>query len=202
MLDRILFAAVLGVPLATSACSVSSQYMTKLEVPQPIPVDPNAATVVFVRPSGYGGRIKTVILDNAGRFLGESWGKTYFATREPPGEHIFVAWSEGTPALKAMLEAGKVYYVEIGAIIGVWSLRTRLFAVGPQRQQWASLAEWLENSTMLVPDEAAGQAYAQSKADNVQEVIQKGLSNYAEYNDEDRQKRTLLPSDGVPAPVR
>lgn len=199
-MKSILAALVFMLSLATLGCGVSSKYMTKLEVPQAVAVDPATATVVFIRPSSYGGGAKHVILDSKGRFLGECWGETYFVVKVPAGEHMFISWGEGTPALKATVEAGKVYYVEVGVTMGAWSARARLFAMGPQRENWAELPEWLQNSTMLAPNEAAGQAYVQGDEDTA-EVIQKGVKNYAEYDAEAIQKRTLLAADGVPAPV-
>jgi hypothetical protein len=125
--------------LATAGCVVASQYMTTLEVPQPLATDPSAATVVFA-PSGYGGGLKKMILDDKGRFLGESWGKTYFAVKVPPGEHTFI--------------------------------------------------------------EAAGQAYFAAHVDEVSDVVRKGVANYATYQGDELERRTMLPGDGVPAPVQ
>ena len=51
----------------------------------------------------------------------------------PPGQYQFVSWGEGTPALEAQVEAGRVYYVEVGTVIGAWTARARLFGVGPRR---------------------------------------------------------------------
>jgi hypothetical protein len=183
------------------ACGASSKYMTELKVPQAIQVVPDQATVVFIRPSSYAKPKKHLIVDHTGRFLGEGWGSTYFAVTMPPGEYTFISHSEGTPALKATVEAGKIYYVEVGMVIGAWSPRARLFAIGPQREQWAELPQWLAESDMLAPSPTGAQLFMQKEGEDIGEVIQKGLANYAEYDPEDRQKRTLLPTDGVPTPV-
>ncbi len=191
----VFFVCLLG--LATVGCTVSSPYMEVLAAPQAIAADAGTATVVFLRPTGYAGRLKHMILDHKGRFLGECWGETYFSVKMPPGQYTFVSWSEGTPALQATLDAGKVYYVEVGVTIGAWTARARLFGLGPQREGWAEVPEWLANSTMLVPNEAAGQAHFAATQDRVNEVIQKGLANWAEYDAEARGKRSLAPADGV-----
>lgn len=183
--------------LAALGCTVSSPYMETLAAPQPIAVEPGSATVVFVRPTGYAGRAKHMILDEKGRFLGECWGETYFPVKVPPGQHTFISWSEGTPALQASVDAGKVYYVEVGVTIGAWAARARLFGVGPQRESWGELPEWLARSKMLLPNEAAGQAHFATIPDRVNEVIQKGLQNWSEYDAEARGKRSLNPADGV-----
>lgn len=191
----VFFVCLLG--LATVGCTVSSPYMEVLAAPQAIAADAGTATVVFLRPTGYAGRLKHMILDHKGRFLGECWGETYFSVKMPPGQYTFVSWSEGTPALQATLDAGKVYYVEVGVTIGAWTARARLFGLGPQREGWAEVPEWLANSTMLVPNEAAGQAHFAATQDRVDEVIRKGLANWAEYDAEARGKRSLGPADGV-----
>lgn len=204
MMARALAVAVLVFAAATAGCGMSSPYMTRLEGPVAIAADPGTATVVFIRPSGYAGGIKRIILDGQGRFLGECWGQTYFAVRMPPGEHLFIAWSEGTPALKALLEPGKIYYVEVSMTMGAWQARSRLFALGPQREGWPDLPRWLATSTMLIPNEAAGQVYLQERAREVAEVVQKGFASYGQYVKEAQegkpealQKRTLLMTDGV-----
>jgi hypothetical protein len=184
-----------------SGCGASSKYMTKLESPTAVQVNPAAATVFFVRPSSFAASIKATILDSNGQFLGEALPKSYFAVQLPPGEHVFVAWSEGTPALKATLEPGKVYYVEVAPIVGVWSARVRLFAIGPQREQFAKLPSWIAESSMLIPDQATGQAYIQQRLDDAQNTIAKGVSSFSDYDAEDKAKRTLLPSDALPAPI-
>lgn len=192
---------VMALALGAPGCGYSSDYMSKLEVPTPVMVDPSSATLVVVRPSNYGGALKTAILDDRSGFLGESSGKSYFVTHIAPGEHTLVAWSEGTPALHATVEAGKVYYVEVGMVMGFWSGHARLFAVGPQRPQWQKLPEWLHDCDMEVLQPGAAQRFAQEK-DRMSEVIQKGIANYAGYDGEQREKRTLLPTDGVPDFVR
>jgi hypothetical protein len=189
------------VALLAGGCSVTSLYMTQLEAPAPIAADANLATVVFIRPSGYAGQLKTVIMDQAGRFLGECWGKTYFAVKMPPGQYDFVSWGEGTPALHAQVDSGKFYYVEVGTVIGAWTARARLFGVGPQRSNGPELAEWLANTKMLVPDEAAGRAYLQSRADDVASVLAKGRGSWSGYDADDRQKRSIGPADAYSAPV-
>jgi hypothetical protein len=173
--------------------------MEALTAPQPIAADAGNATVVFVRPTSYAGRVKHIVMDQKGRFLGECWGETYFSVKMPPGQYTFISWSEGTPALQATLAAGKVYYVEVGVTIGAWAARARLFGLGPQRENWAEVPEWLGKSTMLVPNEEAGQAHFATIQDRVNEVIQKGLANWAEYDAEARAKRSLTPADGVGA---
>src|SRR5262249_19140836 len=85
--------------LALLGCSASSKYMIEphgLVNLQP-PFD--KAVVVFVRPSGFARAMSTTILEDNGRFLGDSLPESYFAVLEPPGPHVFIAWAENTAAL-------------------------------------------------------------------------------------------------------
>jgi hypothetical protein len=186
--------------LFAGGCTIESMYMAKA-VPRAVAANPGVATVVFVRPSNYAGRLRTVIMDQSGRFLGECWGKTYFAVTMPPGHYQFISWGEGTPVLDATVDAGRVYYVEVGTVIGAWTARARLFGVGPHRQQWPELAGWLGKSTMLIPDEPSGQAYLTGRGAEVQNVIEKSRSSWADYDAEDRVKRSIGPDDGIAAPI-
>lgn len=191
--------SVLVLALACVSCG-GSDYMHELQTPQAVAAEANMATVVFIRPSGYGGG-SYPILDHTGKLLGEAMGETYFVAKMPPGQYMFIAWSEGTPAMRATVEAGKIYYVEVGMTIGAWSARARLFAVGPNRKQWAELPEWLAESVMTAPNPGAIQAFAQNEGGDVPEILQKGNENFAEYDPEEVAERSLLPADGVDVPV-
>ena len=54
---------------------------------------------------------------------------------------------------------------------------------------------------MLVLQPGAAQKFAQDKP-KMGEMIQKGIDNYATYDGEQREKRTLVSADGVPSFVR
>jgi len=191
--------SLLVLALACLSCG-GSDYMHALQTPQAIAAEANMATVVFIRPSSYGGSSYPV-LDHNGRLLGEAMGDTYFVAKMPPGQYMFIVWSEGTPAMKATVEAGKIYYVEVGVTIGMWSARARLFAVGPQRKQWPELPEWLAESVMTAPIAGAAQAFARNEGEDVPEILQKGNQNFSEYDAEEMHERTLMPTDGLDAPV-
>lgn len=183
-----------------SLTGCGSGYMMEAQAPQTVAANASAATVVFIRPSSYGGR-EFPILDEHGRFLGATPGDSWFVTSVPAGEHMFIAWSEGTPTLKATLEPGKIYYVEVGVTMGAWSARARLFAVGPQRPQWAELPKWLSDTKPVVAAPDAMQRFQADLGDEVSTVVQKGVQNYAEYDAEAKGLRTLQPADGVPVAV-
>jgi hypothetical protein len=177
-------------------CSVSSEYMQQQIPPLPLSAVPDKATVVFIRPSGYGGRMKTVILDEHGRFLGEDWGETYFSVQVPAGDHVFLSWAENTAALHASLAPGKTYYVEVAPKMGAFSARVHLMAVTPHSESWGKLREWLSDSKQLVPNEPAGQAYLASRADDVKERLNRASAIWGEYKPDEIAERTIKAEDG------
>lgn len=177
-------------------CSVSSDYMQVQIPPQPLVAAQDKATVVFIRPSGYGGRMKTVLLDEHGRFLGEDWGETYFSVQVPAGDHVFLSWAENTAALHASVAPGKTYYVEVAPKMGAFSARIQLIALTPHSENWPKLKEWISESKQIIPNEAAGQAYLTKRADDVKERLGRANEIWGEYKPEELAERTIKAEDG------
>lgn len=189
--------SVLVAVLATlTGCALNAPHM-RPAASGAISPDPAAATVVFVRKSILGGAITSVIATAQGRFLGESQAKSYFAAKLPPGEHLLVSWSESTPALRATLAAGMIYYVEVAPQMGFGSARIQLLALGPRRPNWAELPAWLRECDALEADAAGGAALLQERADKFAERVRAAEKSYQGYSAEDREARTLRLEDGV-----
>ena len=171
--------------------------MFEPRLPVPTVAPPNAALVVFVRPSGYGASVVTTIVDEQGAFLGDSVAETQFAVAVPAGPHLFLAWAENTAPLLADLLPGRVYYVEVSPRLGFFSPRVQLLAITPRTENWQDLRTWLTDSTQLVPNIAAGQAYLNGRHDAVVKRIQAAREHANELDDEERGARTLHPEDGL-----
>jgi len=187
----------LALTVSVAACTATSDYMVQPRVPVALVAPPNAALVVFLRPSGYGRSVATTILDDDGRFLGDSIGETQFAVALPPGKHVFLSWAENTAPLRAELLPGRVYYVEVSPRMGFWSTRVQLLALTPRSEHWEHVAEWLHDTTQLIPDGSAGQAYLNGRAEDVAERIRRAHERLTELDEEELAERTLLPQDGV-----
>jgi hypothetical protein len=152
---------------------------------------PNAATVVFVRPSEYKGEDKTTILDSHGRFLGDSLAGSYFAVRVAPGRNVFVSCAANTSALEANLTAGRIYFVEVSVKPGFMHTRFHLLAVRPGAPSWKKLDTWMTESAAFLPDEQAGQRGLSSTA------CARGAPELLDdYSPDERRARTLGPRDG------
>lgn len=182
-------------PLAVAGCTGVSPYMAPgsrggIEAAQ------DSATVVFVRPSEYGGAARIVIMDGKGRFLGETMPMTYFATKVPAGEHMFLSWGENTSAIKATLAAGKIYYVEAYGPTGAGTPRLELRAVGVKSSAWGKIDGWLAKANALQPDAPAGQAYLQGHASGVESAVRHGNEEVASYKPNELAEHTLTVEDG------
>lgn len=178
-----------------SGCTGKSPYMTPASR-SGIEAAQDSATVVFVRPSQYGGADRIVIMDGKGRFLGETMPKTYFATKVPAGDHIFLSWGETTSAIKASLVAGKVYYVEAYGPTGAGTPRLELRAVTLKSPEWGKVDGWLASADALATDEPAGQAYLREHPSRVESAVHHGNEAIAEYKPHELAEHTLTAEDG------
>lgn len=165
------------------------------------PSPPDAAVVVFVRPSDSKGDIDVVIAedqpgdDGVPRFLGQSRAASYFEVTLPPGEHRFMAWAYDTAALRATLAPGKKYYVEVALDFG-WDPHSRLSAVKPSSKTWKKLPTWLAEGNRLVPDEHRGQDCLSSRPRKTAEQTLRSRAVLAGYDASDLAERTLRSEDG------
>ena len=189
----------LGVVVASLAagCAATSPYLVSRKDLQigAAPVD--KAQVVFVRPTSFAKGISVTILDADGSYLGDSTPWSAYAVAIKPGPHTFIAWGEGTHAMKADLAAGKTYYVEVSPVIGMWSARFHLKAIKQSRPNWAELSDWLKKATPHEAHLEEGQrGIVDARKNDADSTIKKGVARLAEYTPEELEVRTLAPSDG------
>jgi hypothetical protein len=175
---RVALLAVAALGASATGCVATSKYMFSPSLPIPAIAPPNAAIVVFIRPSTYKASVATTILEDNGAFLGDSIGGTQFFVTLPPGPHFFLSWAENTAPLRATLLPGRVYYVEVSPRFGWLSPRVQLLAVTPRSEKWSELGEWISESQQLVPDAAAGQAYLLGRQEDVAKRIRSAHENF------------------------
>ncbi len=185
-------ALALGTPF-TMGCAAKSPYMTPAAQGS-IEAAPEAATVVFIRPKYYASSVKVTIVDEKGRYLGESLPESNFAVKMPPGEHIIVGYTNTAHALKAKLIGGRVYYVHIVANEDNWAPRFSLLALGPRSKDYGHIDEWLAKTTSYTPDEKGGQDHLTTM--NVEKLLAKGQLRWEQYAPNDVEERTIQPDDG------
>lgn len=187
--------------LLASPAHAGSGVVMKAKGGVEVVADPENAVVVFGRPGKLGAAIKPAIVDETGRVLGELRPGGWFVAKVPPGEHTFVAWGEGTPSMKAELEAGEIYYVDATVTMGAWAARFQLFSVGPDDSDFAGWGPKLAGMTPWAVNEPAAAAYAASRKVDIDVVLAKGEAQWAGYDEADKKKRSLTPDDGVTARI-
>ncbi|HWZ91983.1 MAG TPA: hypothetical protein VNW92_24130, partial [Polyangiaceae bacterium] len=192
--------ALLALGASVTGCIATSTRMISPSLPIPAIAPPNAALVVFVRPSQYKASIATTILEDNGVFMGDSIGGSEFFVTLPPGPHLFLAWAENTAPLRATLLPGRVYYVEVAPHFGFLSPRVQLLAITPRSEKWAELSAWISESQQLVPNLALGQAYLNDRSEDVAKRIRSAHENLSALDPDELAARTLYPEDGVPSP--
>lgn len=184
--------ALLALSLASSGCAATSDAMGSLGFRLPNRPRPGHAVVVFVRPSDYAaGDLYHVFSDRYG-FLGDSQAQSWFGAELPAGNHLFCASGGGTPALRATLAPGRIYFVEVSSRFGMFGSRVQLIAVAPRFENWQKRDEWMADSEAYVLVDRAAFEPA-----NVAEVIGSCQKRLGDYSSDELDQRTLLPGDGV-----
>jgi hypothetical protein len=178
-------------------CSASSAYMLPVKSPTPLAPPPNRALLVFLRPSSFGGAIRFRVIDDQGRFLGDSLPSVHFAVPMDPGTHMIYAWSENIAPLQANLAPNKTYYIVARPHMGFWKARVSLTSLTPKSEDWPKLKEWMQDSERRDVDFAAGQAYLDARKQDVVEKIAVGKKEGDSLNGEERAVRVLMPEDGI-----
>ena len=193
------FSLIGGICIAAVAmgCRATSPYMKPLAGPPNLQAAADKALVVFARPSGSNGGIVFTVLDEQGKFVGDSAPKTVFVVPVEPGRHIFISWAENSAAIEVNAQAGKTYWVHVLPRMGTWTARVQLLAVKPGSDTWAEKDAWLREAQAVAPDLVAGQAHIDGRAEDTRNRLDRGLQSWDDYGTEERSDRTLKPEDGV-----
>lgn len=192
----VVFAVVMAA--LTAGCgAATSEYMRPVAGPEPAGVPPNKAKVVFVRPSSFANKVIFTIIDERGYFLGDSTAGGRFAVFFDPGEHYFIAWTETTETVKAMLAPGRTYYVEVRPKMGVWKARASLWAVNRKSGLQQQVPSYLADTTVTTPDFAAGQAYLNSLGQELPNAAKQGIAAFNAYSADEKGDVVLDPDDGL-----
>lgn len=164
------------------------------DAPAAIAASPDAATLVFVRPSLYAGVMNpSVFVD--GKFAGDVEGGRQVVAIVPPGPHVLLGGIHDfmTKACRQAVinaEAGKLYYIETTVAMGA-----DLFVVhtsdAPKLKEWLARAPGVRRvadptSPMDAKEQSECAKFAQQHLD--------------EDSPEDRAKHTITPADGFASP--
>jgi hypothetical protein len=188
---------VLALASGCAAQVPQARNMVEVAPPRPLTAPVDQAVVVFVRPSRYAWGISANILDEQGRFLGDSPASGHFAVVVPPGRHMFVVWAENTDAVDAELAPGKIYFVEVAATMGALSAQMHLYAIKPTSANFPHRDEWMRNTHQWAVAGNGGQENLNQRADDVRERLRRAQEHLTQYSAEEREKRTLRAGDGI-----
>lgn len=154
---------------------------------------PDAATLVFVRPSLYAGILNpSVFVD--GKYMGDVEGGRQVVVTVPPGPHVVLSGMHGNASvcreLRGEVEVNKIYFIESTVATGPEMFPVRPSTDTPKLKEWlarAPLARKLVDPTS--PMDPAEQKECSDAA-----------SKYAaDLDPEDKAKRALGPGDGFTA---
>lgn len=188
---------LLPLALALAGCDATSEFMHPVVPARPLEPRADAATVVFLRPSGYAGAEKFTIFDEQGRFVGDSLPTSQFAILMPTGSHVFVANGENTAVLKAELGPARTYYVEVAPRLGFLKPRVHLLAIGRHAPSFEHLRAWLAEAHQYAPLTALGQAAWGLRKDEVARLLGEANESWSKFDEEEREDRTLHVQDGI-----
>lgn len=201
MIKMIRACAALGAVLMLAGCQ--SSLMTKANSAAAT-VGPDDATVVFMRPSSFGGAIQSTVYDvTAGKttFGGVVSAKTRVSMTLPAGEHQLMVVGESADFLDATLVAGKTYYVLVTPRMGVWKARFSLIPIrsdGTSEYSMGSgkFAKWRAECEPVWKTPSAETWYSEHRADVEAKRIEY-LEKWNRKSPEEKAERTLRAQDGV-----
>ena len=152
---------------------------------------PGKALVYFVRTSQYAGVLPADLYDND-TYIGSIAYGQYIGYQADPGKHLFMVTGETAEFMPAELLAGKTYYANVGAHMGMWKAR---FHVSPQNGNLAQ-GEIVNamNTGREVTLAAGGRKWAAEHADEVRKLKAEYLPKWEQTGR--REDWTLRPESG------
>lgn len=189
--------ALSAAALLLGGCIASTEAMQPLDRPLDLQPTPERATVVFIRPSIGARETIITIVDEAGRYLGDSSANGCFAARVLPGEHTFIGFADNLGIIDASLEAGLTYFVQIAVPVGALSPRVRLFPIKKESPDMRAVDEWLAECHPFAIDAAKGQARLDADPDlNLEQKLRDAKEALRRYSQDELDARTLERHDG------
>jgi hypothetical protein len=178
--------------LATACVSFPKDRM------QPVPANaetktplPGKALVYFVRTSQYAGVLPADLYDDEAYIGSIAFGQ-YLAYQATPGQRLFMVTGETAEFMPAELLAGKTYYANVGAHLGMWKAR---FHISPQN---GNLPQGELNNAMSMSTEVrlaeGGRKWAAENAESVHRLKAEFLPKWEQSGE--RARHTLQATSG------
>lgn len=144
------------------------------------PAPSDKAVVYFVRANSTGSMINFTFFDST-RVIGKFNGTNYMRYECQPGTHLFWARSENRSFIKANLEAGKIYVVEVVPLMGAIKAAVKLVPVNSPDYKLKRIQKLLLKKSALTFSEAELKAHQHVMND----VMERGMNKLSalEYED-------------------
>lgn len=153
--------------------------------------DDSHALVYFIRPKKAGYNAHAAVYDDHA-FIGFVPYSTKLPYVTTPGEHLFMVVSESADFLKADLEAGKTYYIQVVPRLGAWRARFSLAPITKKTLSTAQSREWIEQATEIT-NKSDADLWAEKNSGSVDNKREAYLAKWLSKSEEDRPY--LAPTD-------
>ena len=190
---QLLFAASL---LLMTGCA-SSKMMALPEGTDPLAADPGKATIVFMRPSAFGGAIQSYVFlydDEKPEFVGIVSTNYKIAYQVAPGRHLFMVMGENGDFLDADVAANHLYHVIVEPHIGFMSAR---FSLDPVPKSDVGTKDFKDDldECHFVTNTPESLQWFERKRDA---VVAKYNSYYPDWAADPEDQQRLSKGDGLP----
>ncbi|MBW3566946.1 MAG: hypothetical protein KY410_03135 [Proteobacteria bacterium] len=193
---------VLSLILIASGCAAQSKHMRIVDT-APVSESEEQATIVFMRPSMYGGMIQASLFEvgnGIDDFIGISSAKTKLAYLVDPGKHRFMVVGESADFLDAEVDAGKSYYAIVSPRMGIGTARFSLYPVRAAGSKFVhgsgEFAKWLQDTDWVTKTDTADQWYGQNRA-SIEKKYHRYLGDWLQSSPAERKEATLYPEDAI-----
>ena len=127
-----------------------SQVALNAQTIEPAPAD--KAVVYFVRANSVGIIMDFVYFDND-QAIARFNGMKYFRYECEPGEHLFWAKAESRDYVRADLEAGKIYFIDVIPQMGIMSAGVKLVPINSSEYNMRRIKKLLTKKESVVMDQ-------------------------------------------------
>jgi hypothetical protein len=166
MRPTLLLATALALVLA--GCG-GTRFMDKAERQSAPPA--GKALVNFHRPSNWGGGQDYPIFDRKA-LIGNLKGGSQFQYACDPGDHLFIGRADHVTAVKANVEAGKVYDILVDTSPGAWQLNIFLSPVAKDDARRSQLASFEKREKPLaLADHEDARKYEEKQSKDLDQII-------------------------------
>lgn len=135
----------------------------------PAPTD--KAVVYFVRANSTGAMINFTYFDST-KVIGKFNGPRYMRYECEPGEHLFWARSENRSFVRANLEAGKIYVIDVIPLMGAIKAAVKLVPVNSPEYKLKRIQKLLAKKSSVIFSQAELDAHQHVMND----VMERGMN--------------------------